>query len=169
MELVTVANPLPVAENTAPTISVEALMAQVEELKAKLAATAPPPVPEAAPVVPMTVEEAKAFIATFAGKRGRRPATFREAEAIVSASLTDADKAAAKAAAKALKVALKVKAKEEKAAKKAGRALAALNAKAAAAKAATEKVAKVFLRLSTKSEALEAQVKALTAPAAAAE
>jgi len=156
MELV--ANPLPPIETLQnnPAITVDALQKQVEELKAKLAAALP------APVVPMTVEEARAFMATFAGKRGRRPVSFREAEAIVNAAMTDADKAKEKAAAKAAKVEAKVEAKAAKVAKKAARILAALTAKAAAAKVVSDKIAKVFLKASGKYEALEAQVLALT-------
>jgi len=151
-----------------PTITVEALMKEVDELKAKLAvassvssvvtiATNPPIITAA-----MTVEEAKAHVASFEGKRGRRPASFLAAQALIDASLTAEDKAAAKEARKAAAKAAKVAAKEAKAAKKAARHLATLTTRMVAAKAATDKVAKVFLRLSTKSEALEAQVKALT-------
>ena len=172
MELVTENLPPVETLQTTPTLSVEALMAQVEELKAKLASATPvaaTPPPEAAPAVPMTVEEAKALMATFAGKRGRRPAIFREAEAIVEASLTAEDKAAAKAQAKADAKAAREAKKAAKAAKKAARVLATLNAKVAAAKAASDKIAKVFLKASGKYEALVAQVEALTPKAPAAE
>lgn len=75
--------------------------------------------------VPMTVEQAQKFIASFAGKKGRRPAAFYEAQKVAGLSTqivapakvktSKADKAAAKEA----KVAAKFAAKEVKALAKA--------------------------------------------------
>lgn len=140
-----------------PTLSVDALKAELEALKAKLAAVTP-----AAPV-PMTLEEAKVHMAQYEGKRGRRPASFYEAEAIVEAAQPKVDPAIAKAAAKEARALAKAEAKAAEEAKAAKRSRAALEKAVTKAKKASDKVAKVFLALSTKHEALEAQLKALPA------
>jgi hypothetical protein len=102
-------------------------------------------------------------MAEFEGKRGRRPATFYAAEAIVEAAQPKVDPAVLKAAAKAEKEALKAAAKAKLEAKEAKASRAALEKAVAKAKKASDKVAKVFLALSTKHEALEAQLAALPA------
>jgi CelD/BcsL family acetyltransferase involved in cellulose biosynthesis len=139
------------------TSTVDALKAELAALKAKLESVTP-----AAPV-PMTLEEAKAHMAEFEGKRGRRPASFYEAREIVKAAEPKPDPAVVKAQLKAAKEAAKLEAKAALEAEKTENRRAALEKAYNKAKKASDKVAKVFLALSTKAEALEAQLKALPA------
>jgi len=163
MELVTTSTETPVVPvvpsvtevTVNPSVTVDALKAELAALKAKLEAVTPP-----APVA-MTLEEAKTHMAKYEGKRGRRPASFYEAEAIVEAAQPKVDPAIAKAAAKEAKLAAKLEAKAALEAKEAKASRAALEKACAKAKKASDKVAKVFLALSTKHEALEAQLAAL--------
>ena len=140
-----------------PSTTVEALKAELAALKAKLESVTP-----AAPV-PMTLEEAKAHMAEFEGKRGRRPASFYEAREIVKAAEPKPDPAVVKAQLKAAKEAAKLEAKAALEAEKTENHRAALEKAYIKALKASDKVAKVFLALSTKTEALEAQLRALPA------
>jgi len=95
----------------------------------------------------LTVEEAKAFVATFAGKKGRRPAAFYAAQKIAGVSVepkatkaVKPEKLAAKAA-KAAKKEAKLVAKAEKALAKGLKKKAKEDAKAAKLAAKAEKKA----------------------------
>lgn len=68
------------AADTSPTVV--ALQAELAALKAKAAAKVAKPAAVAAEDKGMTVAEAVAFMATFEGKKGRRPASFYEAQKI---------------------------------------------------------------------------------------
>lgn len=158
----TVAPVIPSTPVVAPVVltdtsTVDALKAELAALKAKLESVTP-----AAPV-PLTLDEAKAHMAEFEGKRGRRPASFYAAAEIVKAAEPKPDPAVVKAALKAEKEAIKAAAKAKAEAAKAKASRAELEKQVAKAKKASDKVAKVFLALSTKHEALEAQLAALPA------
>lgn len=142
--------------------------AKAEKLAAKQAAKAAKQAAKAAKKVkakpslslvestPMTVEQAKAFVATFEGKKGRRPASFYEAQKIAgipsgAASVKPAKSPAKEA--KALAKAEKLAAKELKAAIKAEKLKAEKLAKSLA------KEAKAVAKAATKAEKTAAKVK----------
>jgi cell division septum initiation protein DivIVA len=133
---------------TGPTV--EQLKAELEALKAKLAA---PVVVVAAP--PMSIEEAKAFVAKFEGKRGRRPAAFFEAQKIAGTVSPEE--------AKAKKMAAKAEVKSKAALKKLTTAANKAQKVAAKAAASARKVEKRHTKaLKTEAETAEIAVNLLT-------
>jgi len=144
-------NPAEAAVLSMPQPTVEALQAEVLRLQAELATKGATELANTS--VKPTLEEAVAFIATFAGKRGRRPLAFREAQAVVDASVTKESKAAAKLAAKTAKADAKAartaKSAQKKATKLANKAVAAAEAASAAA-AKADKVVAAAMKKATK-------------------
>jgi hypothetical protein len=142
-------NPTEAAVLSMPEPTVEQLQAELAALKAKMA--------EQPVVAAMTLEDAQTLVASFEGKRGRRPADFYVAERIIRKSTSKEDKAAAKAAAKAAKLeakAAKVTKAEErtreraiaKAVKASNTAQKLADAAGKAVAAATKRATKLALR-----------------------
>jgi hypothetical protein len=70
-----------------PAISVEQLQKELAVLQKELAAKQlAPSISKLEPKSGMTIAEAKAFVASFEGKRGRRPAAFYAAEEVIKAA-----------------------------------------------------------------------------------
>lgn len=140
-------NPAEAAVLSMPQPTVETLQAEVLRLQAELAE-------KANTSVTPTLEEAVAFIATFAGKRGRRPLAFRSAQAVVDASMTAESKAAAKLAAKTAKADAKAARTAKSVQKKAQRLAKAAMAKAEKANVAAAKADKVVAAATKRATAL---------------
>lgn len=134
--------------------TVEQLMAELAVVKAQLAAA-----PAAKPPK-MTLEEATAHVATFEGKRGRRPASFHAAMKIVGKVRAKAAKLEAAAAREQKAAVLKAGRKAAKAVEKAQKAADA----AAAAELKVQKAQKIATKLNLKMIELTNAATALTTP-----